>query len=285
MASSNNLTEEQIEALEVQYGLDKPIIVRYALWLADVARGDKGTSTRTYKPVSDMIAERIGPTLILTCTSLVLCLIVSLPLGVFAALKPGGKIDAVASGVAFGGTSVPSFFLGLLAIYLFAVKLNLLPTGGMYDSVTDKTLLSLIRHLIMPATIMAFSMTGDFIKQTKGSMLEVLNDEHVKTARSKGLKESRVVVMHILRNALIPIITCLSFAVPLLFGGSVVIEKIFNWPGLGSLMVLSIESRDYNAIMGITVLIAIAVMVANILLDILYARLDPRIAKEGAKGA
>ena len=185
--------------------------------------------------------------------------------------------DNLSSVVAFIGTSAPGFFLCLLAIYLFSVKLGWLPASGMYDVGAAHTLPNLLRHLLMPALIVGLQLTGSLIKQTRGSVLEVMNEEYIKTARSKGISEQRVIVRHALRNALIPIVTQIIIQVPFLVGGSVAIEKIFGWPGIGSLMVTSISSRDYNTILGIAVVICIAVLAANILLDILYSCLDPRI--------
>ena len=274
---SGELTPEAYAEPEHALGLDRPFLVRYASWLGDMLRGDMGVSNRTKQPVADMIGERIGPSLTLTLSGLLLAVLISIPLGTMSACKPYSLWDNLSSVVAFIGTSAPGFFLCLLAIYLFSVKLGWLPASGMYDVGAAHTLPNLLRHLLMPALIVGLQLTGSLIKQTRGSVLEVMNEEYIKTARSKGISEQRVIVRHALRNALIPIVTQIIIQVPFLVGGSVAIEKIFGWPGIGSLMVTSISSRDYNTILGIAVVICIAVLAANILLDILYSCLDPRI--------
>lgn len=277
LANSANLSPEAYAELEHSLGLDKPIIARYGIWLGDLLQGDMGMSTRTNAPVSQVIGERVGNSLLLTISGLVLCLIISLPLGILSAYKPGSAWDNVANVVAFLGSSLPGFFISLILAYFFAAKLGWLPATGMYDSNGPRTLVELIRHMIMPTFVMGFTMCGEFIKQTRSSMLEVFNDDYVKTARSKGLHEPQVIVRHVLRNALIPLVTMIALSVPFLLGGAVVTEQVFSWPGLGSLMVLSINQRDYNAIMGVTVFIAAGVLICNLILDLLYAKLDPRI--------
>lgn len=274
---SGELTPEAYAEPEHALGLDRPFLVRYASWLGDMLRGDMGVSNRTKQPLAVMIGERIGPSLTLTLSGLLLAVLISIPLGTMSACKPYSLWDNLSSVVAFIGTSAPGFFLCLLAIYLFSVKLGWLPASGMYDVGTAHSLSDLLRHLLMPALIVGLQLTGSLIKQTRGSVLEVMNEEYIKTARSKGISEQRVIVRHALRNALIPIVTQIIIQVPFLVGGSVAIEKIFGWPGIGSLMVTSISSRDYNTILGIAVVICIAVLAANILLDILYSCLDPRI--------
>jgi len=278
LASEASMSEEAFEQLKIAMGLDKPIIVRYGIWLGNFVRGDLGTSTRTYKPVAEIIGQRLGPSLVLTVTSLLFCLILSIPLGIMAASRPGSKWDTVSSGIAFMGTSLPTFFIALILVYVFAAKLGWLPATGMYDINGPRTLGSLARHLIMPAFILGFSMCGQFIKQTRGSLLEVFNEEYVKTARAKGLREHVVIIKHVFRNGLIPIVTMISLTVPGLLGGAVITETIFSWPGVGSLMVQSINMRDYNTIMGVTALVAAGVLIINIIIDFVYARLDPRIS-------
>ncbi|MBU5470451.1 ABC transporter permease [Falcatimonas sp. MSJ-15] len=279
-ASSGEMSEEALEELKVSMGLDKPVVVRYFLWLNDLCSGDLGTSTRTNQPVSQMIGQRIGPSLTLTLTSVVVALLISIPLGVIAAIKPYSFWDNLSSAIAFIGTSTPNFFISLVLIYIFSVKLGIFPSQGMYNSGEMANFPSLCRHLVLPVIVMAIQMMGNFIKQTRGSVLEVLNEEYIKTARAKGIKEIRVTIKHALRNALIPIVTSVGLTVPFLIGGAVITEQIFSWPGIGSLMIQSISTRDYNAIMGITVMISLAVILVNIFLDVLYSYLDPRISYE-----
>lgn len=280
LAESGDLTPEAYRELEHALGLDRPMPVRYFSWLSDILHGNMGISNRTKQPVSTMIGERIGPSLLLTMSGLLLAVLISIPLGTLSAYKPYSIWDNLSTGISFIGASAPGFFLCLLAIYFFSVRLGWLPSSGMYTVRGDRTFIDLLRHLIMPASIVGLQLTGSLIKQTRGSVLEVMNEEYIKTARSKGIGERLVVIKHALRNALIPIVTQIIIQVPFLVGGSVAVEKIFGWPGLGSLMVTSITNRDYNAILGIAVIICIAVLAANILLDIVYSYLDPRISIE-----
>lgn len=276
MASSGNLTNEAYEELKVSLGLDKPVIVRYFYWLLDLAKGDLGKSTNSNQAVSRLIGQRIGPSLILTGTAILLSILISIPLGVLAAYKPYSVWDNISSAISFVGVSAPNFFVSLVLIYIFAVKLRILPAQGMYYN-SDKSLWALTLHLLLPSLVLSIQLLGSFVKQTRGSVLEVLNEEYIKTARSKGILEIAVVVKHALRNALIPIVTTIGMTVPFLIGGAVITEQIFSWPGIGSLMVMSVNTRDYNTIMGVTVMVSISVLAVNILLDIIYTYLDPRI--------
>lgn len=277
-ASSGEMSDEALEQLKISMGLDKPVIVRYGLWLLDVLHGDLGTSTRTNQPVAAMIGQRIGPSLTLTLTSVFVAVLISIPLGVMAACRPYSAWDNVSSALAFFGTSTPNFFAALVLVYFLSVKMGLLPAQGMYSSGETANFPSLVKHLVLPVIVMVIQIMGNLIKQTRGSVLEVLNEEYIKTARAKGIPEYKVIIKHGLRNALIPIVTSIGLLVPFLIGGAVVTEQIFSWPGIGSLMIQSINTRDYNTIMGITVMISLAVIVVNILLDVLYSYLDPRIS-------
>lgn len=277
ISNNSSMTEEAIAALEQKMGLDKPVIVQYWNWLKAMVSGDMGFSYRTYEPVSDMIRTRIGPTLLLTGTALVLSLIIAIPLGALAAYKPYSVSDYLSSGLAFLGAATPNFFASLIFVYFFSVQLGWLPASGMYNSLTDKSAASLIPHLIMPSCVLALQLLGGFLRQMRSSMLDSLGDDYVNTARAKGLRERAVVFGHVLRNSLIPLVSQIGLSIPLLIGGAVVTEQIFSWPGIGSLMVLSINNRDYPAIMGLTVVISVFVLVGNILVDIVYGLLDPRI--------
>lgn len=278
IGAAGNLSKEALQNLKISMGLDQPVYIRYFLWLKGLLHGDLGVSYRTSQAVANMIGQRIGPSLILTGSGIGMAVLIGVPLGIVAAYKPHSRWDSFSSGISFIGSSAPSFFISLLAIYIFAVKLKILPTQGMYSSSGPKTLDSLLSHLILPASIVCLQLVGGFIKQTRGSMLEVLNEDYIKTARSKGLKENVVTIKHAFRNALIPVVTLIGLSIPYLIGGAVVTEQIFSWPGLGSLMVTSIASRDYPTIMGITVLISITVLCSNLVLDLIYATLDPRIS-------
>lgn len=277
IANSTGITQEQIDALYAEYDLDKPVLVRYVMWVVDLFQGDLGESYTTGSSVSSMVGERIGPTLILTGTSLLISLVIGIPLGIASALRKGGFWDGLSSFITFIGNSLPSFFVALVAISFFAVDLDILPASGMYYSGEEANLPSLLIHLVLPSSVLSLSITGAFIKQTRSSMLEVMNKDYIKTVRSKGVSRSTVNIKHVFRNALLPIVTQIGLMVPFLIGGVVVIEQIFSWPGLGSLMNTAILGRDYPTVMGITVVIALIVLITNVVMDIIYTFVDPRI--------
>lgn len=270
-------TMEDMEAMRRQMGLDQPAIVQYFNWLVQLLHGNLGVSYRTSMPVWGMVMERLGPTLVLTFASTIVAIAVAVPLGIMSAYKPYSPWDYISSGLSFVGASTPTFFTGLVLIYVFAVQLKVLPMGGMYDSSGNKSVGSLLIHIILPCVVLAIFNIGSLLRQTRGSMMEVFQEDYIRTARAKGLGEFAVVIGHALRNALIPVVTVLSTMLPFLFGGAVVAEQVFGWPGLGNLMVQSINSRDYPTIMGITVVIAVAVLLGNMITDILYGVLDPKI--------
>lgn len=276
LASIDDVTPEMEAQIRAQYGLDKPVPVRYLIWLRNLLQGDMGVSTQTHEPVWEMIRDRIGPTLTLTGTALLISLLIAIPLGILAAIKPYSIWDNISSFLAFIGSSLPGFFVALMLIFIFAVNLKWLPTMGMYDR--DGT--GLAKHLILPVIVTVLRMMGTYIKQTRGSILDVMNEEYVKAARAKGISEFQVLIKHVLRNALIPIVSCIGLNIPFLVGGATVTEKIFGWPGMGTLLVQAISQRDYNVIMGVTVLIALVVLVVNLLIDLIYAYLDPKIRFE-----
>ena len=257
LAASGELSLSDLEALKVSMGLDKPLVVRYFIWLGDLLHGDLGVSYRTSQEVGMMIGQRIIQSLMLTGTGII------------------GAI--ISTFISFIGASVPNFFLSLLLIYVLAVKLKLFPTSGMYSSGAGNDLGDLLHHLALPAFVCGIQPIGNYIKQTKSSVLEVLNEEYIKTARSKGLTNPVIVLKHAFRNAMIPVVTTISLTIPFLIGGAVVTEQIFAWPGIGSLMITAITSRDYPVIMGVSVLICGVVLVMNLILDLIYAALDPRI--------
>jgi len=277
LAASGEMSLSDLEALKISMGLDKPIVIRYFIWLGDLLHGDFGISYRTSQEVSLMISQRIMPSLMLTGTGILAAMLVGVPLGIISAYKPNSVWDHISTFVSFIGASVPNFFLSLLLIYVLAVKLKWFPTSGMQSSGMSGNLLDLLHHLALPAFVCGIQPIGNYIKQTRSSVLEVLNEEYIKTARSKGLTNVVIVLKHAFRNALIPIVTTISLSIPFLIGGAVVTEQIFAWPGIGSLMITAITSRDYPVIMGVAVLICGVVLVANLILDLIYAALDPRI--------
>ena len=270
-------TKEQMEAMKAAMGLDQPVFIQYLRWLAGLLTGNLGRSYRTGLPVMGMVVERIGPTLILTGSAMLITVLIALPLGVMAAYKPYSAWDYVSSGISFVGAAMPNFFAALVLIYIFCVNLRLFPSSGMYDSSGVRTVGMFLHHLVLPSCVLAIQYIGSLIRQCRGSMMEVLQSDYVRTARAKGLLEPPVLVRHALRNAWIPLVSWFGMQIPALIGGAVVTEQIFGWPGLGSLMVQSINARDYPTIMGITVVIAVVVLVGNLIIDLLYNVLDPRI--------
>ena len=271
------MTAEEVARREQELGLDQPVFVQYVIWLKELLTGNMGFSYSTYRPVSDMVFERIGATLILTVTAIALSYIVGIPLGMFSALRSGSPLDYSFSTMAFVLSGVPGFFLGMVLIYLLAIQWHILPFSGMYSAGGGGDILDLIRHLILPALAIALPEVGKVLRHVRSNMLEVLNEDYVRTSRAKGLSEQVTIIKHAFRNTLIPLVTVLSSSIPFMIGGSVVVERLFSWPGLGSLMINSINAKDYPVIMGISVIIAIVVLLSNLLVDILYAYLDPRI--------
>lgn len=264
-------------AMEAAVGLDQPLPVRYLLWLAGLFCGDLGRSYHYGQDVSDLIVQRIGPSLLLTGTGVVLAVAIAVPLGVAAAWKPKGAWDRLAHLFTISGSAVPGFFLALVAIYLFSVRLGWLPSSGMYRSVGGGDMADLLRHLILPAGVVGVSNVGSILRQTQSACLEVLGEDYIITARAKGLREGVVVVRHALGSALIPVLTSILTHIPHIIGGSVVVERIFGWPGMGSLMFSAVSGRDYNVVMGGTVVMALAVLLTSLLLDVVYGLVDPRV--------
>lgn len=264
-------TEENVAALRAKYKLDQPLYIQYVSWISNVIKGDLGTSIRYDQPVSELIASRAGPTLILTGTGLLIAVVFGLLLGVMAALKRNSILDYFSTFQAMFWISIPAFWLGILFLYIFGLKLRLVPIGGMIG----------ITSLILPALTLGLRQEAWFARPMRAEMLEVLNQDYIKTAKAKGLKYGYVIWKHALRNALIPIITMLALRLPWIIGGSVVVEVVFSWGGLGSLLVNSVLARDYPVVQSILLIIAILVVLANLAADLLYAVIDPRIRTEG----
>ena len=265
--------EEQKRAL----GLDKPVPVRYVLWLKEVAQGNLGFSYSDRQPIADKITERIWPTLKLMLTVQVLALVIALPIGIVSALKQYSFLDYLATIFGFTTISIPSFFLALAAIYVFAVKLKWLPTAGMATVGQPPSLLDSLEHLILPAVVLGLAQAAPLIRYTRSSMLETIRQDYVRVARAKGLAERVVVSRHALRNALIPLVTVIALSLPQLLGGTVIIEQVFAWPGMGSLAITAVRGRDYSTIMAINLIGAVTILLSSLIADVLYAWIDPRI--------
>ena len=265
------------EALEQALGLDRPLPARYLSWLAGLFQGDLGESFFYRRPVAQLLAQRVGPSLLLTGTGVVLAVAAALPLGVLAAWKPRSAWDRLANVLSLVSFGVPGFFLSLAGIAVFAVALGWLPARGMYEYGTFTTLPDLLRHLALPAGVVCISSLGDLVKQTRAACLEALGQDYILTAQAKGLTEGAVMVRHALRGALVPVLTTILSHIPHILGGSVVVEQIFGWPGMGSLLFSAISQRDDMLVMGVTVVTALAVLGANLLLDLVYGLADPRV--------
>lgn len=268
-------------ALEANLGLDQPVPVRYLLWLKALLSGDLGLSYRTGQPVLGMIAQRVLPSLILTGTGVAAAVLIGIPLGVMAAWKPAGRWGKLAGGLTLLSFSAPGFFLCVLLIFLFSVWLGWLPAAGMYSAGSGGSLGDLLHHLILPAAVVCLSNLGSLVRQTASACGEVLGEDYIRTARAKGLPERTVVWKHGFRTALLPVVTTVLNHIPHIIGGSLVVERIFGWPGMGSLLFTSVSSRDYTVIMGVTVVIALAVLVTGILMDLVYRLADPGVGWGG----
>lgn len=277
MLKGPRISDAALQAKEIAAGLDKPLIVQYFVWLWQLLQGNLGYSMKSYEPVSAMIGSHIGPTLLLMGASLALSLLIAVPAGIYSAVKQYSKGDYVVVTASFIGSSIPSFFLALILIYIFTVKLGILPSGGMNTLGMDGSVADTIRHMVLPITVLAVSLAGSNIRYIRSSFLEILQQDYLRTARAKGIGYKRVIWKHAMRNALLPIVTVIGMQIPMLFGGAVIIEQVFSWPGLGLMTMTAIMGRDYPVIMGVCLLSAVVVLVSNLITDILYALVDPTI--------
>ncbi len=277
MMQSARTSAAALAQKEIALGLDQPVYVQYFIWLKQILQGNLGVSYKTFEPVSSMIASHLGPTLLLMGTSLIVSLLLSLPAGIYSAAHQYSKGDYTVVGLSFLSSSIPSFFLALLLIYLFTVRLGWLPSSGMTTLGSGGDALDVIRHMVMPVIVLAVGMAGTNIRYFRSAMLEILQKDYLRTARAKGIGRWRVMNRHALRNALLTVITVIGMEIPVLFGGAVIIEQVFSWPGLGLMTMNAISSRDYPVIMGVCLFSAVVVLVSNIVTDILYAMADPTI--------
>lgn len=261
-------SDEELEAAREEMGLNDPFIVQYGRWLGNCLRGDFGKSSSSGKEVVTLLMERLWPTLRLSLLSLVLMLIVAIPFGVLAAVYKNKWIDYLVRGCTFFGVSVPGFWVGLMLLYVFALKLGLVPVVSMGTGF-DK--------MILPAATLAFAMAAKYTRQVRTTVLDELNQDYVIGARARGMKERTILWQHVFPNSLLPLVTMLGLSLGSLLGGTAVVEVIFSYPGLGSLAVTAITQRDYNLVQGYVLWIALIYMVINLLVDISYNYLDPRM--------
>lgn len=278
MLKGPRVSEAAIEAKEIAMGLDKPVIVQYFIWLKQLLQGNLGYSVKSFQPVGNMIMEHIAPTLLLMGVSLLVSLLIAVPAGIYSAVKQYSKGDYAIVTFSFLGSSMPSFFLALLFIYLFTVRLGWLPSSGMTTLGTQGGFADVAKHMVMPVLVLAFSLAGSNIRYIRSSMLEILQQDYLRTARAKGVGSFRMICVHALRNALVPIVTVIGMQIPMLFGGAVIVEQVFSWPGLGLMTMSAITARDYPVIMGVCLLSAVVVLLANLITDIVYALVDPTIS-------
>lgn len=273
-----NATEEQIAHYTELFGYDQPVLVQYGKWIIGLFRGEMGRSVALQKEISEVIFERLGVTLSIVIPAFILAVVLGVVLGIVAAKKRGSKIDTVISFFANIGMSMPMFWFGMLLIMLFALRLGVLPTSGLADWSDGAGVY--ISHLILPVIVLAMGPLAQFTRQTRSSMLEVIRQDYVTTARAKGVTKRDLTFKHQLRNALIPIITVMGVQLGGMIGGTVLVESIFVIPGLGNLMITAIKGRDFMVVENGVLIIAIAVAICNLVVDILYGIIDPRIRND-----
>lgn len=282
MISSNpNMTSADVERLRALYGLDQPVYTRYFNWVSTLLQGDLGYS-RTYRiPVGEILGPRLVNTFILSGLSLVFSLMLAIPLGIFAALNQGKKIDYGINFFAFAGISIPSFWLAIVLILIFAVQLQWLPASGTttvgielssFESFFDR-----LKYLILPCLSLSFMSIGSFVRFTRSSMLEAMRNDYIRTAKAKGLSKAKIIIFHGFRNALLPLITVIALSFSTLFSGAVITETVFAYQGVGQLVLASIQSNDFNVAMVSFMISVSMVLIMNLIADLLYGVADPRI--------
>lgn len=283
MISSNpDITSEDVDRLRALYGLDQPVFTRYYNWLTTILSGDLGHS-RTYRvPVTEIMGPRLINTFILSASALIVALIVAIPLGLLAALKKGTRIDYAINFFAFGGISIPSFYLAILLIIVFAIWIPIFPASGTssvgIDMSTWDIILDRARYLVLPVISLSLMSIGTFVRFTRSAMIEAMRNDYIRTAKAKGLSWPRIVIVHGLRNALIPLITVLALSFSTLFSGAIITETVFSYQGVGSLVYESIISNDFNVAMVSFMISVTMVLIMNLIADILYGVADPRIS-------
>lgn len=271
------VSEVALDLKAESLGLNQPIYIQYIKWISELLHGNLGYSMITYQPVSSLIATHIGPTILLMGVSLLLGLLIAVPLGVLSATKQYSKVDYAAVTASFLSISIPGFFLALLLIYIFTIQLNILPSSGMITMGGEGGFVDILKHMILPVSVLTVAVAGRNIRYVRSGMLEILEQDYLRTAKAKGVKKFFIINKHAMRNALIPIITVIGMEIPVVFGGAVIIEQIFSWPGMGLLTMSSILSRDYPTIMGVNLVAAIIVLAANLFTDIAYSIVNPEI--------
>lgn len=280
--SARNVPEEVVSAIRQEFGLDQPLPVRYARWLGSSVRGDLGRSYVSGRGVIEIIAEKTPATVELNVIALLLAALIGIPAGVVAGSKPGSRFDRTSGTAAFVLFALPNFWVALLLMNYLAVELQLFPLFGMHSSGAYRLpplqrLLDHLHHLVLPAIVLAYAQIVVFQRFTRTAVVDVIDREYIAAARARGVSEAVVLRRHALRNALVPLVTLFGLAIPTLISGSVIIEQIFEWDGLGRLYFTAILSRDYPIIMGLTLVTSVVVLLASLLTDLLYGMVDPRV--------
>ena len=271
-------SDEQIEELRERLGLDKPIIVQYFNWIGNAAQGDLGRSIQFRRPVTEQIVDKAGNTALLVFTAVGIAAVVGIGLGLLSGSRPNTWMDRVARVFGSMGISMPEFALGIVLIIIFSVELDILPTSGMRPPGSTTTEFGeLAKHLVLPAVTLAVPQIAITMRLTRSSFLQVISQDYIRTARAKGLSESLVLSRHALRNILIPLVTIVGWQLGYLLSASILVETVFGWPGLGALMVLAVDGRDFPLLQGTTLVLALAVVLANIIVDMSYGLIDPRV--------
>ena len=269
--------EEWVEQQREMLGLNNPWPVRYVLWLKDLFRGNLGYSFASRQAVAQEIGRLIGPTLKLTASALVLATVLSLIVGIVSAMKQYSLLDHTLTLLSFTGLSLPAFFSSLVLVYVFAIKLRILPSGGMRTYGQDPTFGDSLKHLLLPVTALALPSIAGLARYVRSSVIDVLRLDYVTVARAKGLSERAVITRHVLRNSLLPFVTITGLRIPGMLGGAVIVEHVFAWPGLGEMGIQAVQGHDYPMVMAFNLITAVAVFTSNLVTDITYAFIDPRI--------
>lgn len=277
-----NVTAADYERLTKQFGLDRPVLIRYGEWLLNIATGDFGSSLVSGRKVVDLIRYHFPNTLLLMGTAFALTIVLGIPLGIVAAVRRAKAADYAITTVSIVSFSAPTFWTGIMAIVIFSLwtrqrGLPYLPSGGMYDFVEGPTLTGILRHLILPASILAFSMLARYVRYVRSSFIDTLSQDFIRTARAKGVPERRVLYKHGLKNALLPVVTIIAVDMPQLMGGALITEQVFSWPGMGRLMIDHAARADFPVLMGILVFVSVLVTVLTVVADVLYTFIDPRV--------
>ena len=269
-------TAEDVQKIREKLGLSEPIFVQFVTWLGSLIQGDLGTSIFSNKPVTELIAQRLEPTLMLALTTIIFSILVAVPLGTIAAFRAGSWIDRLVMLFSVGGFSVPVFVLGYILIYYFSITWRVLPVQG-YRSPFEDGMLPFIQHIILPTLTLSVIYIALLARMTRASVMEVLEEDYIRTARAKGLSEVKILMRHALGNAAVPIVTVIGIGIALLIGGVVVTESVYNIPGLGRLVLDAVLARDYPIIQGLILFFSLIYVLLNLIIDLTYTLFDPRI--------